>query len=504
MSWSGCYPQGEAIVCIERDLYFSRDNRLPTAARVDVPPRPLLCGDVSRPLALTAALLDGKLGDAGQMLTASTWGFGRLGVSLSSELALARRLTDGVGRAARPRLPAWAVSRDAWWPICLVCFDEYWRKFGVRGTCYDLFYPFVTVCATHGAALDAWSPSLPIPKLDVVPKGDLRAQRYAQVCKRLNEQSALGVDVIGQMREAVIAEGYQHANGDFKVSRFAQDFGQFCREQVADPALSRLALLPLRARNLLAALVHPDRPSHPCYLALLYWFAYIAPNVRANAPEEWPVQRAAPAPLKGQWHAKDGDDLALQDVDRRRRYGRRDAGDLLLLGCASAKVAELCGTTLDWIYRLIKREALWDAIKQARAARVRDDARATLLRLIENSPGCSVHQIGLREPRLLRWLQRHDQAWLTQHQHHRHPRTYSPRHVRAPRGRDGVLAARIRRTADAIRESRGIRNVSMAELAGELGSTPYALARCARSARVRAALEQAGVNAWRKSRQRKV
>lgn len=493
----GPWPERGAVICLEASVYRSPDNPLPTVVRGTCGAHALLCGDVRHPLNETAALTGYLFGDGLALLRRSTHGFCRLGLRPTSEATLLGRMLEGTGRLVQARLPVWIGGRGGPLPVCQVCLQKYWIDPGCLVYLYPHFFPFVSTCWDHGTVVSSEARALEmLERRSAIEQGDYRAQRYAQVCLLMNDRSAGGADVLGDLHTAAEAAGYCYPGGRLHVAKFSHEFGLFCREQIVDPALRHLALLPLRGRDLLHALVNRERPTHPVYLALAYWFLLIEPAPGSQAPFEWAPRVGKAIVPKGNWGVKGTDDVALRKIDRRVHYEKPDARGLLLAGCAPKSVAMLCGTTTDWVYCFLKREELWPAAVAARRSVITRDARWTWLKKVASHPDRSAHQIGRCEPRLMKWLQRWDKAWLDAHRPVFYSRAFgSPRHVRAPKGRDTTLAARVRRAAATLRRRSRFNRVSMATLATELGVTPYALEACARWPRVKAALTEAGAYA---------
>ncbi len=402
--------------------------------------------------------------------------------------ALRERLLTGKGRAVQTPLRVWAAMRTGGIRICPECERLIWKRYGVCAYLWPHLVPFVQACPWHGCLLWGLSPS-PVPRAKWLPvhaahRDQVAYSQAALALTALGDRTRIMERLLGGIRSA----GFLPEEGRFHTDAFSQEFRAMCEDLHVHPALRKLACLPLRGRQLLAAIVGKETV-HPAFLLLLWTF--LERRARCAHDDALPDRvvprggKQSSRPIRA-WRANHPRALP---VDGRHRYRRTDLPHLIEQRCSPAEIARLCRLTLDTVYRDINRLGLRRWLDEMQRSRIAEEARQIWLARTRAAPGASANQIANREPRLFRWLSRNDATWLHEHwPHASKPRSPRRRDTHGLRGQDASLVAEIRKAAWELEHERPGQRRTIAALRRQLGLSEYALRQASRAKRVRDAL----------------
>lgn len=188
-------------------------------------------------------------------------------------------------------------------------------------------------------------------------------------------------------------------------------------------------------------------------------------------------------------------------VDGRHRYRRDDLPDLIDAGCEPREIAHLLRLSVGCIHRDIRNQGLRERLVTARQQRYLAEARARCERLIARHPDRSLHSLRHLEPRAIRYLERHDPAWLRAHRPQQYIRQQKRRHdATGPRGYEAALLGQVNRAIAAVRQATAGQRCTLRALRHRMGVSLYGFERIRRTGRCRQAIAGATGRPVRPSR----
>lgn len=450
----------------------------------------LAFGSVAGPLDVLASNTHHVYGTGEDLLAQRTSGwYQALGLLLDGAVSLKRKLLTGEGRAPQSQLAAWARTQRCGVCVCPECELYIWNEFGVSAYLWPHLIPFVEACPWHGLLLVERCPLATRPtrvtKCERAHPDQIELSRYLLSLYSLCEKQA----ITAACRLALEETGFLHVNGTYHAKKFSDVFALFACGLKVHPTLRHLAAYPLRTRQILRWLGGNDT-LNPSFILLMWMFVgylgrdrVVRLNVIGGTSSE-PRSSVAPRAWRGR-------KLRQSPVNVRTSYSIEDAASLFGKGCTCADVARLCRTSIDIVYRYVRKNGLRHLIYKAQHGRLSREARAAWLGRIKQFPHASANRLAKLEPRAFRWLYQNDHMWLRENWP-AEPNRYQRKRAdaTAPHGQDAALCARIRAAKRAFKQECASHRPSLAALCRQLALTEYGLQRARRWRRVEAAVRR--------------
>ncbi|NUA30266.1 hypothetical protein [Cupriavidus basilensis] len=246
--------------------------------RLSRPPgEPLLACDTvdaRYPLADIVKAMGGDLHTIEQLIREHTlYPYLRLAYSDAVAADFLARLITGIGTARQPNLAVWA-ARDPQpsLRVCRVCEALAWACPGIRPVFCQHQMPFVTVCGDHEIAVTWRRPGAAPPRLQPSRPATVAELAFARASVVIWKAGSDPAGLREQLDHTLFRRDFARSSGAYRVRALGAALSAFCRENIHDVRLRRLATSPLRARDLCQWIAGRRATLHPVYLVLLQMF----------------------------------------------------------------------------------------------------------------------------------------------------------------------------------------------------------------------------------------